>query len=420
MKILIMNCGSSSVKFQLIDIEHEEVLAKGIVEKIGGSDAIINYQGKGEDKIREVLEVLRHEDAIGMITMLLLHPRHGVLKHKKEIAGVGHRVVHGGEEFSKSVLITDPVKAAIEKFIQFAPLHNPHNLKGIKACERLLPDAPQVAVFDTAFHHTIPPKAFIYGLPYAFYQKLGIRRYGFHGTSHRYVAAKAAEILGRPAESLKIITCHLGNGASITAVEGGKSVDTSMGFTPLEGLIMGTRCGDLDPALVPYIMEKENLSTKQIDSIMNKNSGMLGLTGTSNDMREILAEAGRGCEQHRLAIEIYCYRVRKYIGAYMAALGGADAIVFTGGIGENAVPIRELTLKGMDSLGITVDPEKNAKHQTDIGTGAVRILVIPTNEELAIGRDTAEILSQTPRCMEAQQREASPFVRNGKTIPAVS
>jgi len=397
MKILIMNCGSSSVKFQLIDIEHEEVLAKGIVERIGSSDAIINYQARAKDKLREVREVLNHEDAIEMVTMLLLHPQHGVLKHKDEIDGIGHRVVHGGEEFVASVLITDPVKAAIEKFIQFAPLHNPHNLKGIEACERLLPGVPQVAVFDTAFHHTIPPKAFIYGLPYAFYQKLGIRRYGFHGTSHRYVAAKAAEILGRPAESLKIITCHLGNGASITAVDGGRSVDTSMGFTPLEGLVMGTRCGDIDPALVPYIMERENLSTKQIDAIMNKNSGMLGLTGTSNDMREILAEAGRGGEQHRLAIEIYCYRVRKYIGAYMAALGGVDAVVFTGGIGENAATIREMTLKGMESFGISVDPEKNAGHQTDIGAGTVRILVIPTNEELAIGRDTAEILHRTPR-----------------------
>jgi acetate kinase len=409
MKILIVNCGSSSVKFQLIDIEHEEVLAKGIVERIGSSDAVINYQGKGRDKLREVREVLNHEDAIEIVTMLLLHPQHGVLKHKEEINGIGHRVVHGGEEFYESVLITDPVKAAIRKFIQFAPLHNPHNLKGIEACERLLPGVPQVAVFDTAFHHTIPPKAFIYGLPYAFYQKLGIRRYGFHGTSHRYVAAKAAEALGRPAESLKIITCHLGNGASITAVDGGRSVDTSMGFTPLEGLIMGTRCGDLDPALVPYIMEKENLTTQQIDAIMNKNSGMLGLTGTSNDMREILAEAGRGGERHRLAIEIYCYRVRKYIGAYMAALGGVDAIVFTGGIGENAAPIRELTLNGMDSFGIAVDPEKNAGHQADIGTGPVRILVIPTNEELAIGRDTAGILGHAPR------REPASAARAGRT-----
>ncbi len=414
MKILIVNCGSSSVKFQLIDIEHEEVLAKGIVERIGSSDAIINYQGKAKDKLREVREVLNHEDAIEIVTNLLLHPQLGVLKHKEEIDGIGHRVVHGGEEFVASVLITDPVKAAIEKFIQFAPLHNPHNLKGIQACERLLPSAPQVAVFDTAFHHTIPPKAFIYGLPYAFYQKLGIRRYGFHGTSHRYVAAKAAEFLGRPAGSLKIITCHLGNGASITAVDGGDSMDTSMGFTPLEGLIMGTRCGDIDPALVPYIMEKENLNTKQIDAIMNKNSGMLGLTGTSNDMREILAEAARGGEQHRLAIEIYCYRVRKYIGAYMAVLGGVDAIVFTGGIGENAAPIREWTLKGMEAFGISVDPEKNAKHQTDIGTGTVRILVIPTNEELAIGRDTAEILDQTPKSAGSRRQEAASAERGGK------
>jgi acetate kinase len=394
MKILIMNCGSSSVKFQLIDVAHEELLAKGVVERIGSSDAIINYQSNENGQLREVREVLNHEDAIEIVIALLLHPQHGVIKSKKEIDGIGHRVVHGGEAFFESALITEPVKVAIEKFIQFAPLHNPHNLKGIEACERLLPGAPQVAVFDTAFHHTIPPNAYVYGLPYAFYKKLGIRRYGFHGTSHRYVSAKAAEFLAKPAEVLKLITCHLGNGASITAVDGGKSVDTSMGFTPLEGLIMGTRCGDIDPALVPYIMEKENLNTKQIDTILNKNSGMLGLTGTSNDMREIIAEAARGSEQHQLAIEIYCYRVKKYIGAYMAALGRVDAIVFTGGIGENCSVVRDLTLQGMDHFGISVDPEKNKKHETDIGTGSVRILVIPTNEELAIGRDTAKILQK--------------------------
>jgi acetate kinase len=415
MKILIVNCGSSSVKFQLIDEANEEVLAKGIVERIGSSDAIINYQSNENGKLREVREVLNHEDAIEIVVALLLHPQHGVIKRKDEIDGIGHRVVHGGEAFYKSALITEPVKAAIEKFIQFAPLHNPHNLKGIEACERLLPGVPQVAVFDTAFHHTIPPKAYIYGLPYAFYKKLGIRRYGFHGTSHRYVSSKAAETLGRPIESLKIITCHLGNGASITAVNGGKSVDTSMGFTPLEGLIMGTRCGDIDPALIPYIMEKENLNPKQIDAILNKNSGMLGLTGTSNDMREIAAEAARGSEQHQLAIEIYCYRVKKYIGAYMAVLGRADAIVFTGGIGENSALIRGLALGGMEHLGIAVDPEKNQKNETDISTGAVRILVIPTNEELAIGRDTAQILQDLlPKTGESKARSS-----RGKKVRSV-
>jgi acetate kinase len=390
MNILVMNCGSSSVKFQLIEPSGESVLAKGIVEKIGSSDAIINLQAK--DTLREVREVANHEDAVETVFALLQHPQHGVIRGKDEINGIGHRVVHGGEAFYESVRITPEVKEAVERFIQFAPLHNPANLKGIEACERLLPGVPQVAVFDTAFHHSMPQKAFLYALPYALYQKLGIRRYGFHGTSHRYVSAKAAEALGRPLESVKLITCHLGNGASITAVDSGHSVDTSMGFTPLEGLIMGTRCGDIDPALVPYIMEKEGLNTKQIDTILNKNSGMLGLTGTSNDMREIQAEADRGSERHRLALEIYAYRVRKYIGAYLAVLGGADAIVFTGGIGENSSLIRGLSLEGLGALGITVDPDRNARHQPDIGTGRVRVLVIPTNEELAIARDTARIL----------------------------
>jgi acetate kinase len=372
-------------------MKDESVYAKGIVEKIGSSDAILNYQPKNKNKIREVREVLNHEIAIELVLAMLLHPQHGVIKDKKEIDGIGHRVVHGGEEFADSVLITEKVKSAIRRCIQFAPLHNPHNLKGIEACEALLPGISQVGVFDTAFHHTIPPKAYIYGLPYALYQKLGIRRYGFHGTSHRYVAQQAAEILEKPIAKLKLITCHLGNGASITAIEGGKSVDTSMGFTPLEGLVMGTRCGNIDPALVPYIMDRERLSTKQIDSIMNKVSGMLGLTETTNDMREIEAEALRGNERHQLALEIYCHMVRKYIGAYMAVLGGVHAIVFTGGIGEKSDYVRGLSLAKLESFGIKVDPEKNKKMETDISTGKVKLLVIPTNEELAIARDTCRV-----------------------------
>ena len=279
-------------------------------------------------------------------------------------------------------------------FSDLAPLHNPHNLKGIEACEVLLPGIPQVGVFDTAFHHTIPPKAYIYGLPFALYTKLGIRRYGFHGTSHRFVTEEAAKILSRPQSKLKLITCHLGNGASLTAVDGGKSVDTTMGFTPLEGLIMGTRCGDIDPALIPYIMDKEKLSTKQIDSIMNKNSGMLGLTETSSDMREIEAEAERGNEQHRLALDVYCHRVRRYIGAYMAVLGKTDAIIFTGGIGENSPFVRQKTLSGMIAMGISIDSEKNEKNDEQIGKGKVKVLIIPTNEELAIARDTRTILQK--------------------------
>ena len=402
MKIFILNSGSSSVKFQLIDAAKEVALAKGVVEKIGSSDAISTYEPKGRNKIREIREILNHETAIELLLSLLLHPQHGVIKDKDEIDGIGHRVVHGGEEFSDSILITEKVKSTIRKCIQFAPLHNPHNLKGIEACEALLPGSPQVGVFDTAFHHTIPPKAYLYGLPYGLYKKLGIRRYGFHGTSHKYVAERAAEILDRPLGKLNLITCHLGNGASITAIAGGRSIDTSMGFTPLEGLVMGTRCGDIDPALVPYIMEKENLTTKQINSIMNKNSGMLGLTETSNDMREIEAEAFRGSEQHRLALDIYCHRVKRYIGGYMAVLGKVDGVVFTGGIGEKSSYVREITLKNMITLGIKIDLQKNNKNAKEISTGKVKVLVIPTNEELAIARDTRTILESIEQIHTAE------------------
>ncbi len=392
MKILVLNCGSSSVKFQLIAMTDEQVLAKGIVEKIGASDAIITYQAKDQNKLRETREVLNHEVAIELVISMLLHPQHGVIRDRTEIDGIGHRVVHGGEAFSDSVLVTEEVAAAIKKCIQFAPLHNPHNLKGIQGCERLLPGVPQVAVFDTAFHHTIPPKAYIYGLPYALYEKLGIRRYGFHGTSHKYVAHKAAEFIDKPIQNLKLITCHLGNGASITAIDGGKSVDTSMGFTPLEGLVMGTRCGDIDPALIPYIMNREKLTADQMDAIMNKNSGLLGLTGTSNDMREIEAEAERGSDRHRLALEIYCHRVKKYIGSYMAELGRIDAVIFTGGIGENSRNIRQKSVSDLEHFGIILDSEKNQKNEIRISSGPVDVLAIPTNEELAISRDTKQIL----------------------------
>ena len=393
MKILVLNSGSSSVKFQFMRMEDEGVLAKGIVEKIGSSDAIVNYQPAGRNKIREIREVLNHSVAIEIVLGLLLSPQHGVIRDKSEIDGIGHRVVHGGEDFSESVLITDRVKATIRKCIQFAPLHNPHNLKGVEACEKLLPDAPQVGVFDTAFHQTIAPTAYIYGLPYALYRKLSIRRYGFHGTSHSFVANKAAEILGRPLAGLNLISCHLGNGASITAVAGGKSIDTTMGFTPLEGLVMGTRCGSIDPALVPYIMEREKLGTKEIDSIMNKNSGMLGLTETSHDMREIEQEAAHGSERHQLALEIYCHTVKKYIGAYMAELGRLDAVVFTGGIGENSRLVRRLACEGLSSFGIVVDGPKNDANESIISSGRIKVMVVPTNEELAIARDTQRILS---------------------------
>jgi acetate kinase len=412
MKVLVLNSGSSSVKFQFIRMEDEGLLAKGIVEKIGSSDAIVTYQPEGRNRIREIREVLNHSVAIEMVLVLLLHPQHGVIRDKSEIDGIGHRVVHGGEDFSESVLITDRVKGTIRKCIQFAPLHNPHNLKGIEACESLLPGVPQVAVFDTAFHQTISPKAYIYGLPYTLYKKLSIRRYGFHGTSHSYVAHRAAEILGRPMEELKLITCHLGNGASITAVDGGKSVDTTMGFTPLEGLVMGTRCGSIDPALVPYLMEREKLGTKEIDSIMNKNSGMLGLTETSHDMREIEQEAARGSERHRLALEIYCHSVKKYVGAYMAEMGRVDAVVFTGGIGENSRLVRRLSMDGLEEFGIRLDERKNEANERVVSSGRVKVLVVPTNEELAIARDTQRILQSLG------EREAEPAAPPGPGRPA--
>ncbi|TRZ85582.1 acetate kinase [bacterium] len=397
MKVLVLNSGSSSVKFQFMRMEDEGLLAKGIVEKIGSSDAIVTYQPEGRTRIREIREVLNHSVAIEMVLGLLLHPQHGVIRDKSKIDGIGHRVVHGGEDFSESVLITDKVKATIRKCIQFAPLHNPHNLKGIEACEELLPGVPQVGVFDTAFHQTIPPKAYIYGLPYVLYRKLGIRRYGFHGTSHNYVALKAAEILDRPIGKLHLITCHLGNGASITAVAGGKSIDTTMGFTPLEGLVMGTRCGSIDPALVPYIMEREKLGTKEVDSIMNKNSGMLGLTETSHDMREIEQEAAHGSERHQLALEIYCHTIKKYIGAYVAEMGRVDAIIFTGGVGENSRLVRRLVSAGLEEFGIVLDAAKNEANERVISSGRVKIMVVPTNEELAIARDTLRILSSLER-----------------------
>jgi len=397
MNILVLNSGSSSVKYQFISMAGERVLAKGIVEKIGSSDAIISYQPEDKNKIREIREVLNHTTAIEMVLQLLLHPQHGVIRDKAEIAGIGHRVVHGGEDFSGSVLVTEKIRATIRKCIQFASLHNPANLKGIEACDVHLPGIPQVGVFDTAFHQTIPPKAYIYGLPYALYKKLSIRRYGFHGTSHGFVARRAAEFLGRPFADLKLVTCHLGNGASLAAVAGGRSVDTTMGFTPLEGLVMGTRCGSIDPALVPYIMEREKLSAKEIDSIMNKNSGMLGLTETSNDMREIEQEAARGSERHKLAIDIYAYHVKKYVGAYIAALGGLDALVFTGGIGENSRLVRRLVCEGLETFGLVLDPARNEKNERDISRGKAKILVIPTNEELAIARDTKVILEARPK-----------------------
>jgi acetate kinase len=400
MKILVLNCGSSSLKFQLIEMDGEQVLARGLVEKIGSTGALLRFSHGDEKEIREVSEVPNHDAAISLVLSTLMHPRDGVIESVDEIDGVGHRVVHGGEEFAESVLITDVVRAAIERCCQFAPLHNPHNLKGIDVCSRLMPGISQVAVFDTAFHQTMPAKSYLYPLPFGLYRKLGIRRYGFHGTSHRWVAQRAAEELGRTIDELRLITCHLGNGASIAAIDRGRSIDTSMGFTPLEGLMMGTRSGDIDPAVVGYLMQRERLAPADLDSLLNKRSGLLGVSEISNDMREIIEAMDEGCERHRLAFDMFCHRVRKYIGAYAALLCGLDAVVFTGGIGENAARVREASLSGLDLLGIVIDEKANSQGSIRVSTGRVAVLVIPTNEELAIARDTAEVLELSARDAE--------------------
>lgn len=400
MKTLVLNCGSSSIKFQLFEMETEAVIAKGIVEKIGHSDAILTYEPIGMDKLVTTRDIEDHDRALKLVFDALMHPLNGVIKSREEIGGIGHRVVHGGEEFTQPALIDRAVQTGIKRCIAFAPLHNPHNLKGIEVCERILPGIPQVAVFDTAFHHRMPAHAYMYALPMALYRKLRIRRYGFHGTSHGYVAEKAAEHLGKPLSELKMITAHLGNGCSMAAIDGGRSIDTSMGFTPLEGLVMGTRCGDIDPALVSYIAEQEGLPLAKVDNLMNKASGMLGLTETSNDLREILYEAEQGSEQHALALDIFCHRVKKYVGAYAAELGGLDAIVFTGGIGEKSSHVRSESLSGLGFLGVEVDEAKNETNELRIGAGRVEVMVVPTNEELAIARHTRVILHELEHRLE--------------------
>jgi acetate kinase len=394
MNVLVLNCGSSSVKFQLFETSDDRVRLKGLVEKIGSSRAMLTFSGeRTKQPIRDVLEVPDHERAVRLIMEILCSADHGVISDVGEIHAVGHRTVHGGEEFSGSALITPEVIAAMERCVPFAPLHNPANIVGIRIARRLMPETPQVAVFDTAFHSRMPRRSFLYGLPYEMYEKHGIRRYGFHGTSHRFVAERAAAELGRPLEKLKLITCHLGNGSSIAAIDGGVSIDTSMGFTPLEGLVMGTRCGDLDPAVVAFIQGREGLSAEAVDGLMNKRSGLLGLSGVSNDMRELEDEAGRGNERAQLALEIFCLRVTKYIGAYAAELGGVDGIVFTGGIGENAVEVRRRVLGGLAFMGIKLDAEANRRSETCITNGRVKVLVIRTNEELAIVRETVQVLA---------------------------
>lgn len=399
MKILVLNCGSSSVKYQLIDMEKELSLAVGVVERIGMSGSVLTHKPFDRPQTKITGEILDHTQAIDFVIAILLSPNHGVISNKGEIKAVGHRVVHGGERFTGSVLIDGEVMAELKDLISLAPLHNPHNIRGINAATTSLPDIPQVGVFDTAFHHKMPPYAYIYGLPFLLYKKYGIRRYGFHGTSHYYVSCKAAELLGRPIEELKIITCHLGNGASMAAVDRGVSVDTTMGFTPLEGLVMGTRCGDIDPAIILHVMAQEELTLHEANTLMNKHSGLSGISGLSSDMREILKATGEGHVNARLALEVYCYRIKKYIGAYMAALGGLDAVVFTGGVGENAVEVRRRCVDGLACMGIVLDNAKNEAPGkgpaiVSAADSRISIMVIPTNEEMVIAKETRRIVDQ--------------------------
>ena len=397
MKILVLNCGSSSLKYQLIDMSNEEVLCVGLVERIGIEGSILKQEKDGvEGKLIVEQPMKNHQDAIKLVLDAAVDPQYGGVKDIKEVEAVGHRVVHGGEKFAGSVLITDEVKAALEECIELAPLHNPANIMGIEACEAILPGVPMVGVFDTAFHQTMPKSSYLYGLPHELYTKYGVRRYGFHGTSHRYVSQRAAEMLGKNIEDCKIITCHLGNGASVAAIDGGKSVDTSMGFTPLEGLIMGTRCGDIDAAILPFLMEKEGLDAKGLSNLMNKKSGVYGMTGISSDFRDIEDAAAQNNELAQIALESYAKKVKKYIGSYAAEMNGVDAVVFTAGVGENGIDMRADIMANMDFLGMKLDEEANKVRGKErvISTedSKVKILLIPTNEELMIARDTLELV----------------------------
>lgn len=398
MKILVINTGSSSLKYQLVDTINEKVMAKGLCERIGIDNSFLKH---GNDRGNVVIiekDMYNHKVAIEMVIKALTDDEVGVISDMSDISAVGHRVVHGGEKFHDSVVIDDEVLRALKDCIELAPLHNPPNITGIMACREVMPQTPMVAVFDTAFHQTLPKFAFMYALRYEAYTKYGIRKYGFHGTSHKYVAQRAAQMMGRPIEETKIITCHLGNGASLCAVMNGRSVDTSMGFTPLDGLAMGTRCGRLDPAVIPYLMEKENMDHKQINDYLNKRSGLLGISGVSSDFRDILEAAEKGNDRAQLAIDMFSYRVKKYIGEYAAVLNGPDCIVFTAGIGEWNKVVRRQSLKGLDYLGIEIDEHKNdiVGEEVELTTPSskTRVFVIPTNEELAIARETYEVMKK--------------------------
>lgn len=395
MKILVLNCGSSSLKFQLI--ESDRTLAKGLIEDLGGA-AVLHFETEGKKPLRDAIGKYDAKSAVEKALAVMSEGDSSILGHREEIGAVGHRVVHGGETFKASVLIDEKVEDGIEDNIALAPLHNPANLQGYRAAKAVLPDVPHVAVFDTSFHQTMPPEAYLYALPYADYQRHGVRRFGFHGTSHRFVSGRAAELLKRKSDDpdLRLITCHLGNGCSVAAIHGGKSVDTSMGFTPLEGLVMGTRCGDLDPAALLYLMGRDDLDAAEASALMNKHSGLLGISGLSHDMRTLLEAEEKGNDRAKLAIDIFCYRLRKYIASYVGALGGLDALIFAGGIGENSPAVRERSLHGLDAVGLKLDAGRNAAAQgveAEISPAGAcpQVFVIPTNEELLIARDTLSI-----------------------------
>ena len=396
MNVLVINCGSSSLKFQLINSDSEQVLAKGLCERIG-IDGSLTYQPEGGEKVKSDKAMPTHTEAIQFVIDALTDADTGVVKSLGEIGAVGHRVVHGGEKFASSVVITDEVKAAIEECNDLAPLHNPANLIGINACQKLMPNTPMVAVFDTAFHQTMPEKAYMYGLPYEYYDKYKVRRYGFHGTSHSFVSKRAAELAGKPYDQVKTIVCHLGNGASICAVENGKSVDTSMGLTPLEGLVMGTRSGDIDPAILEFISKKEGLDIAGLMNMLNKKSGVFGLSNNlSSDFRDLEDGANSGNNEARIALEVFCYRVAKYVGSYAAAMNGVDVIAFTAGIGENSGTVRTNVAKYLGYLGIGINEDANQKRGEEITISTpdskVTVMVIPTNEELAIARETVALV----------------------------
>jgi acetate kinase len=400
MNILVINAGSSSLKYQLYDMKSEAVLAKGRVERIGMDSSILTHEVDNQPEMREVSEILDHTTAIRKVLDMLTHRKYGVLKNIDDIQAVGHRVVHGGESFSESALINQSVKLEIRKLFDLAPLHNPAHMMGITAVEANMPGVPQAVVFDTAFHQTMPPTSYLYAIPTVLYRKHKIRRYGFHGTSYDYVSKRSAKYLGRPLAELKLVICHIGNGASCAAVKGGKSIDTSMGMTPLEGLMMGTRSGDLDPAIVPFTINKEDLTLGEANSMLNKHSGLLAVSGISSDMREVVEAMNAGNESAKLAFEMYAYRIRKYIGAYAAAMDGVDAIVFTAGVGENSNVLRREICRNLTFLGVTLDEERNEVRSPEPRTittddSSVSVLVVPTNEELLIARDTYRLVLES-------------------------